>query len=60
MKIKGTFTLCLVLLVSILCCPTASATQKISLQNHSMTLQLPNDFTILTQENVNQYKDLLY
>lgn len=49
--------LCLVILV--LVSPMAYATQKATLEDHSMALYFPDDFTLLTAGNLEQHADLL-
>lgn len=59
MKHKGMRLACCILLLGIILSLPVSATQKITLQDHAMSLNLSDDFTVLSRENVAEYKDLL-
>ncbi|MBR3844609.1 MAG: hypothetical protein IKM39_03785 [Clostridia bacterium] len=59
MKLKGTLFICWVITLCLLFTLPAMATQKITLSEESMSLYLPDDFTILTEETIENYKELL-
>ncbi len=58
MKFKRLIPLCCVLF-ALLFSLTASATQQLTLTQHQMDLFLPDDFTVITRENVAQHGELL-
>ncbi len=59
MKSKGLTLLCCVLLLGTMLSLPVFATQKITLHDHAMSLNLSDDFTVISSETVAQYKDLL-
>lgn len=59
MKRKLTLLICCTFLFSLLFCLPAHAAQKITVGDGDMALYLPNDFTVLTQENAANHEALL-